>query len=136
MWMQEFGTSAEPRDTRVLCRCGKSISLDELFIKGRLGKCGGVRPWIGDREPSCDAELKLLTRSATNTYFAQVATVISLPVAEDELNKRITDAMSILQGVTSTTQIATLRMVPQIAEAIRGYSDQEVLDKLRQMKEC
>lgn len=135
MWMQEFGTSAEPRDTRVRCGCGISISLEQLFAKGRLGKCGGVRPWIGDKEPNCDAELKLLTRSATNTYFPQVATVISLPSSEDALTRRLHEVMSILQSVELVSQIATLRMVPQIAEATKGYSDEEVFGRLQQIKE-
>lgn len=135
MWMQEFGTSAEPRDTRVRCGCGMSISLEQLFAKGRLGKCNGARPWIGDKEPDCDAELKLLTRSATNTYFSQVATVISLPSSEDALTRRLQDVMSILQSVELVSQIATLRMVPQVAEATKGYSDEEVFARLQQIKE-
>jgi hypothetical protein len=80
--------------------------LDELFIvagpgkAGRLGKCVGERPWIGDREPNCAAELRLLTRSATNTYFSQVATVISLPLAEDEITKLVSQVMTRIQWVT------------------------------------
>src|SRR4051794_37262878 len=58
-----------------------------------LSKLGhGERPWIGDRDPQgCDAPqgLRLLIRSATNTYFSQVAKVISRPQAVDELAKRI-----------------------------------------------
>ncbi len=51
-----------------------------------LGDCRGERPWLLDRDPGgCDKKLKLLTRTATNTYFPQVYTVISLPTAEDEL---------------------------------------------------
>lgn len=136
MWLQEFGTSAEPRDSRVQCGCGRSIALDELFIKGRLGKCQGSRPWMGDHESGCDAELKLLTRSATNTYFAQVATVISLPIAEDELTKRIELVMSILQRATDVNGISAARMFnPQVEENLRGYSDQDVFERLQQIKE-
>jgi hypothetical protein len=82
MWLVDSGTSADPRDTKVVCECGKSLTLEELFQPGRLGPCRGERPWIGDRDPlKCDAPkgLNLLTRSATNTYFPQVAVVISLP---------------------------------------------------------
>jgi len=135
MWLVETGTSGEPRDNRVQCGCGKSTSLDELFIKGRMGKCLGNRPWIGDKEPNCDAELKLLTRSATNTYFPQVATIISLPIAHDRLTEQLAAVLSMLQGVTSVDQITTLRMVPQIAEAMKGYSDAEVFDRLQQIKQ-
>jgi hypothetical protein len=89
MWLEDTGTSADPRDTRVVCDCGASISLEELYQPKRLGPCLGERPWIaeGDRDPQpCagDRGLRLLTRSATNTYFPQIARVISLPQAADE----------------------------------------------------
>ncbi|HEY8124531.1 MAG TPA: hypothetical protein VIF88_03815, partial [Methylocystis sp.] len=76
MWLAEKGTSADPADTSVVCGCGKRLSLQDLFQKGRLGKCVGERPWLLDRDPDgCDQDLKLLTRTATNTYFPQVLTV-------------------------------------------------------------
>ncbi|MDB5541246.1 MAG: hypothetical protein JWQ89_2973, partial [Devosia sp.] len=90
MWLEDGGTSADPRDTRIVCDCGASLSLEQLFQKGRLGPCRGERPWIGDRDPNgCTHDLRLLIRSATNTYFPQVAKVISLPQTLDELDRRI-----------------------------------------------
>ena len=95
MWLEEAGTSGDPRDTRVVCGCGKSLLLEQLFQAGRLGTCRGERPWIADFDPAgCKddvtgqpTKLRLLTRSATNAYFPQVATVISLPEAEDRLGR-------------------------------------------------
>ncbi|MGH7058598.1 MAG: hypothetical protein ACREFZ_12150, partial [Acetobacteraceae bacterium] len=56
MWLKDSGTSADPRDMSVVCNCGASITLEELFQKHRLGPCRGERPWIGDRDPiACDA---------------------------------------------------------------------------------
>jgi hypothetical protein len=94
MWLEDSGTSADPRDTRIGCECGASLSLEELFQPGRLGSCPGARPWIGsdDRDPNaCDASkgLRLLTRSATNIYFPQIARVISLPQAADALDRNL-----------------------------------------------
>ena len=34
MWLEDSGTSADPRDTRVVCECGASLSLEELFQPG------------------------------------------------------------------------------------------------------
>jgi hypothetical protein len=51
IWLEDSGTSADPRDTRIVCDCGASLSLEELFQPGRLGACTGERPWIGDRDP-------------------------------------------------------------------------------------
>jgi Domain of unknown function (DUF1998) len=87
MWLEEKGTSADPADTSIVCGCGRRLSLQETFQPGRLGKCRGERPWLLDRDPEgCGDNLKLLTRTATNTYFPQVLTVISLPAEEDELS--------------------------------------------------
>lgn len=136
MWLEESGTSAEARDARIRCGCSRSITLDELFIRGRLGTCRGFRPWIGDREDGCTELLRLLTRSATNTYFPQVATVISLPVAEDELTRRVAQVMSFMTAATEPSIIAILRTAnPQIAENLRGYSDTEAFARLQQLRE-
>jgi hypothetical protein len=136
MWVEEVGTSAEPRDTRVRCACGKSIALDALFIKGRLGRCVGERPWIGDREAGCNATLRLLTRSATNTYFAQVASVISLPVAEDELTDLVSQVQPMIAWVQEASQIAMARLSnPQVAATLQGYSDAEVFERLARLRE-
>jgi hypothetical protein len=87
MWLVETGTSADPRDTQVVCDCERSLSLEQAFQRGRLGRCHGERPWLGDRDPNgCHVFLRLLTRTATNTYFPQAAAVISLPSAEDVLS--------------------------------------------------
>jgi hypothetical protein len=136
MWLEESGTSAESRDARIRCGCNKTITLDELFIRGRLGACRGNRPWIGDREEGCTELLRLLTRSATNTYFPQVATVISLPVAEDELTRRVAAVMGFMTAATAPSIIAILRTANhQIAENLRGYSDADAFARLQQLRE-
>lgn len=94
LWVEEKGTSADPADTSIMCGCGRSLSLQDAFQPGRLGKCRGERPWLLDRDPDgCGDNLKLLTRTATNTYFPQVYTVISLPSEEDDLT-RLVDELS------------------------------------------
>ncbi len=137
MWLEESSTSADPRDTRVVCDCGASLSLEELFQPQRLGTCFGERPWIGDRDPDgCDAPkgLRLLIRSATNTYFPQVARVISLPQAVDELAKRIESLWSTLSKCTSRELVTMARMLnPQVQANLDGYSDEEVFARIGPM---
>ncbi len=81
------GHQRRPRGhDRSFAAADKQLSLQTLFQPGRMGNCRGERPWLLDRDPNgCDQKLKLLTRTATNTYFPQVYTVISLPTEEDEL---------------------------------------------------
>ena len=133
MWQEDAGTSADPRDTRIVCECGASLSLEELFQPGRLGACPGERPWIGDRDPNaCDAPngLRLLTRSATNTYFPQVARVISLPQTVDELAHRIENFWSVMEGCTSVDDVRMARRFnPALKANLEGYTDEEVLSR-------
>jgi hypothetical protein len=136
MWMVDGGTSADPRETRIVCDCSKSLTLEELFQPGRLGPCRGERPWIGDRDPvACNAPrgLSLLTRSATNTYFPQVATVISLPHAEDELSRRIEQLWTTLANATDPAWIGVIRNVPAINAALEGYSNEEVFSRVQSL---
>jgi hypothetical protein len=137
MWLEDAGTSADPRDTRIVCDCGASLSLEELFQPGRLGACLGERPWIGDRDTNtCDAPdgLRLLTRSATNTYFPQVARVVSLPQTVDELARRIEAFWSVLEGCTSLDDIrGARRFNPALRASLDAYSDESILTRLQSM---
>jgi hypothetical protein len=137
MWLEDSGTSADPRDTRITCECGASLSLEELFQPHRLGDCPGERPWIGDVDPNpCDAPagLRLLIRSATNTYFPQVARVISLPQTVDELARRIEAFWSILETCTSVDDVrAARRFNPALKANLDGFTDDAVFTRLRAM---
>ena len=120
MWLEDSGTSGDPRDSRVVCGCKRTLSLEQLFQPGRLGQCYGERPWIGGREPNgCrdpngkTVNLRLLTRSATNTYFPQVATIISLPQADDELSRRVAALRSELQEAEGPADIKSARRFNQ-----------------------
>ncbi len=137
MWLEERGTSADPADTSVVCGCGKQLSLQELFVAGRLSNCRGERPWLLDHDPEgCDQKLKLLTRTATNTYFPQVATVISLPSAEDELTKLVEDISIDLANVQSVQDVATARRFnSKIAATFRDHADEEIFVRLQRIRE-
>ena len=131
MWQEDAGASADPRDTKISCACGASLSLEELFQPGRLGPCPGERPWIGDNDPKpCDAPkgLRLLTRSATNTYFPQVARVISLPQTIDELSRRIEMVWSIVHDCKTLEEIRGARRYnPTVSANLANYSEEEIL---------
>jgi hypothetical protein len=136
MWLVDSSTSADPRDTRVECECGASLSLEDMFQEKRLGRCFGKRPWIGDEDPKGCSEqyLRLLTRSATNTYFPQVARVISLPQAEDDLARRIELVWSELNKCASVEDVAAARRFnPQVRANLEGFSDAEVFARIAAM---
>ena len=137
MWVEEKGTSADPADTSIVCDCGGSLSLQDAFQPGRLGKCRGERPWLLDRDPNgCGDNLKLLTRTATNTYFPQVYTVISLPSEEDELTQLVHDLSGELGAVQSGADVATAkRFNSEISATLGSYADEEIFDRLQRIRD-
>jgi hypothetical protein len=137
MWVEEKGTSADPADTNIVCDCGRSLSLQDAFQPGRLGKCRGDRPWLLDRDPDgCGDNLKLLTRTATNTYFPQVFTVISLPTEEDELTQLVHDLSGDLGAAQSVGDVAQAkRFNPKVSATLGSYADEEIFDRLQHIRE-
>jgi hypothetical protein len=137
MWVEEKGTSADPADMTVVCGCGEQLSLQILFQPGYLGNCRGERPWLLDRDPNgCDQKLKLLTRTATNTYFPQVFTVISLPTAEDELMRLVEGLSGELGNVQSVQDVAAAkRFNSKVSAALGTYTDEEIFARLARIRE-
>jgi hypothetical protein len=137
MWVEEKGTSADPADTSVVCGCGRRLSLQEAFIPGRLGKCRGERPWLLDKDPDgCDLNLKLLTRTATNTYFPQVLTIISLPSEEDELTKMVAELSGELTSVQSVEHVAMAKQFnARIAASLGPFSGADIFERLSRIRE-
>ncbi|MCO6048373.1 DUF1998 domain-containing protein [Mesorhizobium sp. RP14(2022)] len=137
MWIEEEGSSADPANIRIGCDCGRpSVSLADAFKPGFLGMCHGRRPWLDSHEPGCGERLHFLSRSATNTYFAQTVTVISLPTQEDALSTAIRRHWTSLQGATDPHFVSVLRNVPEIGAALSGYDDAEVHARIVQLREA
>src|SRR5262249_21268558 len=126
-----------PRQTRIYCECGASLSLNDLFLPHRLGECRGEWPWIDNgRDPNgCIHTLRLLTRSATNTYFPQVARVVSLPASVDQLAGLVRTVWSALQTCSSAEDVKLARRFnPQVAATLEGYQDDEVWSRIVAMR--
>ena len=136
LWLEEQGTSGDPRSTRVVCGCGAALSLFEAQPTGRLGVCRGRRPWLHTDEPGgCSEPLRFLTRTATNAYFPQVLTVISLPAGEDELTRLVEQHMNALAWVQSAADVGAARKSnPAARAALEGYADEDVLGRVRQLR--
>ncbi|BBE73287.1 DUF1998 domain-containing protein [Oharaeibacter diazotrophicus] len=136
MWLEDAGTSADPRDTRIVCDCGAKLSLEDLFQPGRLGPCGGKRPWLSSDDPAgCDKSLRLLTRSATNTYFPQVVRVISLPESNDALEKALDAVWSEVSKCGSVAEVAMAKKFnPTVAANLGPFADDEIFARIETRK--
>ena len=138
MWLEEHGAGGSLEDTRVVCRCGRGASLSEAEGPGRLGRCRAERPWLRERvDPAgCTEPLRLMIRTATNTYFPQALTVISLPAVEDALARVVSELGEHLEKVTSIERLALARELnPVVDKALAGISDADIWERLRRLRE-
>ena len=94
LFVDEWGTSGDLTEVVIRCDCGKSKQLIiALEDKTALGWCRGRRPWLGgsNSEPNCRDPKgqptfnRLLNRSASNAWFPQVLSVISIPDEDEKL---------------------------------------------------
>jgi hypothetical protein len=77
--------SGDVQGISVHCQCGASQSLSQAL--GLLINCNGLRPWLGgdDTREVCDQRLRILVRTASNAYFSQVVSALSIPEPGKEL---------------------------------------------------
>jgi len=71
-----------------------------------LGPCDGYQPWLGSvtREP-CGEPNRLLIRTASNAYFPQKMTVISLPDRDETVTQAVDAAWEFLEAVEEMDEL-------------------------------
>jgi hypothetical protein len=130
MWIEERGTTGDIAETLVGCDCGitpRSL-YDALGIESRaLGTCQGKRPWLGpNTEENCKQPYRLLVRSASNAYFPQLFSVLSLPEEDPGLTARLDTVWNILNAATHAT-LPHFRTIPDVAKALEGLTDEQTM---------
>lgn len=140
LWLVERGTGGDLADLAVRCECGEvpSRSLYEAAQRElkALGPCLGARPWLGrNTEEGCKLESRLLIRTASNAYFPQVVSVLSLPDRGSAVDTAVKELWDDLQIVDDAAGLAFLKKKPRISERLAPFSDDEVLAAIREAKE-
>ena len=130
MFWVERGVSSDPSDISVRCTCGSAVTMSELYKPNFLGSCRGHSPWLQPRWVQgevCGKDLRLLPRSATNTYFAQTVTVISLTRSDDRVRQVIEEHRPTVESIRALPNfLLVLRQLPQTREAFQDFSDDEI----------
>ena len=137
LWLDERGTSGDLADLIVRCECGKWRSLYEAaqIEMKPLGTCRGARPWLGrDANEACKLPSRLLIRTASNAYFSQVVSVLSLPDQGSEVEAAIEKLWDDLQIVDDPSDLAVLMKKPKIADRLARFSEDEILAAIQAAK--
>ena len=135
--LEEQGTSGDLSDLVVRCDCGKSRRLYEAgdTKAEALGKCTGARPWLGNgASESCDQTARLLIRTATNAYFPQLVSVLSLPNPGAPVRKAVKKIWDDLAIVDDPSALAWMKRKPKVAQLLKPFSDEQVLEAIGKEK--
>jgi hypothetical protein len=124
----EEGASGDFAEVIVSCSCGEKKSLSAALNKDLAPGCGGERPWLNSTREDCDEKLKLLVRTASNSYFSVTASSLWIPESGRELENALkqSDVWGTMQ-IADASNIATFRQIPAILRALARWTDAEVL---------
>lgn len=138
LWLEERGTSGDITDIYGVCDCGEERALYEaLDIKtSPLGHCFGNRPWIGQyARESCNEPFRLLVRTASNAYFPQVMSVISLPEFDAGLADKVSSNYNLLRQADEFVGIADFRKSSELNAIFDGISDEAVIGEFQRQRD-
>ncbi|MCY4423510.1 MAG: DUF1998 domain-containing protein [Acidimicrobiaceae bacterium] len=137
LWLDERGTTGDLAELVVRCECGKSRRLYEAteFEHRPLGNCRGRRPWLGlDTDEECNQPSRLLIRTASNAYFAQVVSALSLPDRGSAVEEAVRDLWDDLQIVDDPDGLRFIKKKPKVTDRLSAFSDGEVLEAIAKLK--
>jgi hypothetical protein len=132
LWLDERGMSGDVGDLVVRCECGVAPRpIMDAAAPGRdaLGHCNGNRPWLGRKERErCEQKYRLLVRTASNSYFTQSLSVISLPDPDELLAQAINPIWEdFLQEMDDLEELIKKRAKNEkVKRALDGLSDEQV----------
>jgi hypothetical protein len=138
LYLDERGTSGDLTEIWVRCECGKAertLAQAAKLQNQALGLCDGARPWLGPyTKEKCGEPSRLLIRSASNAYFPQLMSVISLPERGETVRRAVDAVWSYLEAVENLEDIRHERKKSTVKAALEGISDEEVLEDILRRK--
>ena len=137
LWLDERGMTGDLSDLAVRCECKQSRDLYEASVieTNPLGTCRGARPWLGRHaNEDCKLPSRLLVRTASNAYFSQVVSVLSLPQRGTAVGGAVRELWDDLQIVDGAADLTFLKKKPKVAETLAPFTNDEILAAIQQAK--
>lgn len=116
--------------------CGSSRKLVDAKDPEGNPFCRGKRPWLGPEgdEEKCTERQRLLVRTASNSYFSQVESALSIPETGPNVFDAVRSVWDVLQAASDAT-LSALLQVPKVNEAVGKFSEMEILETVQAIKE-
>lgn len=123
------GATGDFSEIIVRCSCGAFSKLSRAMATESNPTCPGERPWLGTQgDESCAERLRLLVRTASNSYFAQSVSAISIPEKGNEVDEAVQALWGHLLRVDAAEDLAFLRRkIPAVEAGLKRFSDADVL---------
>lgn len=134
IWIEERGTSGDLAEVWVRCECGKGErSMAQAAESPQsLGRCDGKRPWLGPYSAEkCGEPNRLLIRTASNAYFPQLMSVISLPDRNETLREAVETVWDFIGEVEDVEMLKYERKKAKVHAVLDGYRDEEVFAEIK-----
>ncbi|MBK6692738.1 MAG: DUF1998 domain-containing protein [Myxococcales bacterium] len=130
----EEGATGDFNDIWIRCACGQRAKLSQVQ-GGKLLTCRGERPWLGSQgRESCEEEARLLVRTASNSYFPQVVSALSIPDPAGELQEKVRSVFDVLKTATKEL-LPHFRKIEKVRIALEGYADDTVLAAVKAIED-
>ncbi len=124
--MYEFGPSGDVLDIMIKCHsCNKNRSMSEAFNPGNHFSCPGHHPHLRQiNSDGCPEPAKPILLGASNSWFPQIMSVLSIPAAgDDALAQLIEDQWAILKNAVSLDMVKfAVATIPML----KGHSAEHI----------
>lgn len=131
MFLEERGTTGDLDSIWIRCACGleRSMSQAARMDLQALGRCNGARPWLGPgTREGCGQPNRLLIRSASNAYFPQLLSVISIPDSHEAVDQVVKTLWeSHLSAVESEAELTFVLKMPAVKQQLEEFAPQQIM---------
>ncbi|MBL8872768.1 MAG: DUF1998 domain-containing protein [Planctomycetaceae bacterium] len=137
LWIEERGTSGDLAEVYVRCECGNAERSMALAIESpdTMLRCDGKRPWLGPfANEKCGEPNRLLIRTASNAYFSQVMSVISLPDRNVELREAVEQVWDFIGEVEDIGDLRYERKKAKVHSVLGDHSDADVFAEIKAIR--
>ena len=124
----EVGASLETANLFVKCNeCDRSRSMIDAFDRdaNALPRCRGRHPHLRESRPGCPMPLRAILLGASNSWFPETRTVLSIPTHAGKLDQLLDENWTTLDAATSIEVLRAFRAIGQLRE-FSDFSDDEI----------
>ncbi|MDD9934426.1 MAG: DUF1998 domain-containing protein [Myxococcales bacterium] len=132
------GATGDFGEIIVACRsCGAREALATAMRDQGRPTCEGRQPWLGpDAREECNERLRLLVRTASNAYFSQTESALSLPSGDaqglDQAVQRLAPRLTRVDSVDKLQALCTLD--EELEQALASFDPAAVFASLQRLR--